>query len=70
MTRTKHGKFTSYRYVAAGVYDGELKTLSRALRAGDLSVIDRAADILSPLVGDARCIVPTHFTYRTLAKFN
>lgn len=58
MTRTKHGKFTSYRYVAAGVYDGELKTLSRALRAGDLSVVGRAADILSPLVGDARCIVP------------
>lgn len=52
MTRTK------YRYVAAGEYDGELKTLSRAIRAGDLSVIDRAADILSPLVGDARCIVP------------
>ena len=52
MTRTK------YRYVAAGVYDGELKTLSRALRAGDLSVVGHAADILSPLVGDARCIVP------------
>ena len=49
---------SSYRYVTVGTYEGELKDIAKALRAGDLSVIERAAYLLSPFVGNAGCIVP------------
>ena len=48
----------SYRYVSVGTYEGELRDIAKALRAGDLSIVERAAELLSPLVCNAGCIVP------------
>lgn len=49
---------SDYRYIAAGSYEGELRDIAKAIRAGDTSVIKRAADILAPLIKDTDCIVP------------